>query len=491
MKRQLVNASRPLSALTTPPSPSSNTTCSKTGTATGSSPRHGFLGLTATAVGAGACLLMGMCHEKQKHRSHHFCEAHSNYDGEEEYDEKEEEYWESQAHFDGETLASSHYEKNTLLSNTPFLGWLEEMRGRTEEQKENADPLKKTTNKFVDPSIPIPVSLEGPGGPGVLDLMVGQTTGKAKEAVRRTGSDTSTGATDTLDVSVRALKGNRLSMEDEYCIRNKGRFAAVFDGHGGGGVSTYLRQKLYDLIQSHMRQSNNQSSLEKTVSSIRKAFEQIDQEVLETDKLQYQGSTAVAVYLHHDETTGQQTLISANVGDSRAILSKSGVAIDLTRDHKPDDLLERRRITDMGEEIEWDDYSGVFRVRNLSLSRAIGDRFAKPVVSGEVEIKLFPLEEELINERGAIGNSMNGSNDFVLLASDGLWDVMTSQDCVDLVHKRLSPSSAQLRNMSPIEVQRQMHTRRKNMSRYLGNEALRRGSGDNVCVIIIWLNSQQ
>lgn len=436
---------------------------------------------------------MGMSHENQKHRSRHFCEAHFNH---EEEDEKEE-FWGDEPDL-GDPLASSHYVKNTLLDlPSPLLHWLQDLGGGSEQQTENEDPVKETAIKFVDPSLPLPVS----SGSDVLGLMVGQATEKAKEMVQGTGSDTSNGTVNTFDVSVRALKGNRLCMEDEYSIRDKGRFAAVFDGHGGGGVSTYLRQRLYDLIESHLKQSkttnnsssntHNPSSLEETVSSIRNAFDQIDQEVLNTDALQYQGSTAVAVYLHRDDATGQQTLISANVGDSRAILSKSGVAVDLTRDHKPNDKLERKRIMEMGEDIEWDDYGGVFRVRNLSLSRAIGDRFAKPVVSGDVEIKLFPLEEELMEKKVVVGNSMSATHDFVLLASDGLWDVMTSQDCVDFVHKRLSPSSVQLKNMSPIEAQMQMHTRRKSMSRFIGNEALRRGSGDNVCVIIIWLNAQK
>lgn len=441
--------------------------------------------MTVTAAGAGACLLMGMGHENRKHRSQHFCESHANYDEE---DEKEE-FWGDESSPDrimsGGPLASSHYGEN-LLSDlpSPFLRWLQGLGEKQGGQKCN----KEEAETFVHPSLPLPFSLSGDGTPNsaVLDLVVGQKVGDSKEVKRGAGFETSKGRGDTFDVSVRALRGNRLSMEDEYCIRNGGRFAAVFDGHGGGDVSTFLRNQLYDRIESHLKQSSNttnSASLDTTVSSIRTAFDEIDSQVLKTDKLQYQGSTAVAVYLHRDDATGRQTLISANVGDSRAILSQSGVAVDLTRDHKPDDKIERKRIMDMGEKIEWDDYSGVFRVRNLSLSRAIGDRFAKPVVSGEVEIKVFPLEEE-----SKVGTK--AAHDFVVLASDGLWDVMTSQDCVDFVHKRLSPSSAQLKNMSPIEVQRQQHTRRKNMSRFLGNEALRRGSGDNVCIIIVWLDSQ-
>lgn len=59
-------------------------------------------------------------------------------------------------------------------------------------------------------------------------------------------------------------------------------------------------------------------------------------------------------------------------------------------------------------------YCNVYRVRNLSLSRAIGDRFAKPVVSGQVDIRTYPIQD-------------CGKDDFVVLASDGLWDVMTSK----------------------------------------------------------------
>jgi serine/threonine protein phosphatase PrpC len=320
------------------------------------------------------------------------------------------------------------------------------------------------------------------------------------------------------DISVRALKGSRLAMEDEYYIANGGRFAAVFDGHGGGGVSKYLREDLYTKIMKHVSLAHGQEtsgedlknsssdsksmseskasipepisptpnaiprnvSIRSLVTSIRNAFQEAETEVLQRDNLQYQGSTALAVWLHEDSATGDRTLLSANLGDSRAILCRDGKAIDVTRDHKPDDEQERERLVAMGEHIEWDDYSQVHRVRNLSLSRAIGDRFAKPAVSGEVEIKLFPISSRTADK---------GGDEFVVLASDGLWDVMTSQDCVNYVDKRLNDSPLLMRKMmSPTEIQRQRYTRRKNMSRYLANEALRRGSGDNVCVIVVWLN---
>jgi serine/threonine protein phosphatase PrpC len=267
-------------------------------------------------------------------------------------------------------------------------------------------------------------------------------------------------------------------MEDEYFVSNGGRFAAVFDGHGGGGVSSLLRDKLFKLMNQNLRASQelddsfHRPSLTASVAALRSAFEQIDAEVLLDDTLQYQGSTAVAVLVHEGDD-GHKTILSANVGDSRAILSRSGQAVDLTRDHKPNDEREKARIMAMGETIEWDHYCKVHRVRNLSLSRAIGDRFAKPVVTGEVEIKHFPEVEE--------------GDEFFLLASDGVWDVMSSQDVVDFVHKQMD-STPKSDLLSKEEAERMLKTRRQNMSHAVAKEALRRGSGDNICVVLVWLN---
>lgn len=285
------------------------------------------------------------------------------------------------------------------------------------------------------------------------------------------------------DVSVRALRGGRLSMEDTYCIHDGGRFAGVFDGHGGACVSKFTSETIYHKIKKFLkldsRNNSPQHDVAAIVKSISAAFDEVEDEVLEVDDFQYQGSTAVTVYLHDDSETKQRTIVSANVGDSRAVLGHKYQAIDLTRDHKPDDEYERKRILSMGETIEWDSYSQVSRVKNLSLSRAIGDRFAKPVVSGEVEIQLFPMKEM----------DANGTeDDFIILASDGLWDVMTSQNCVDFVAKRLKPSKVQARTMSKTELVQQKISRRQNMSRFVANEATRRGSCDNICVVIIWLN---
>jgi hypothetical protein len=116
----------------------------------------------------------------------------------------------------------------------------------------------------------------------------------------------------------------------------------------------------------------------------------------------------------------------------------------------------------LGEDIQWDPYGGLYRVRDLSLSRAIGDKFAKPIVTAEAEIRHYPVA--------------NGDDEFILLASDGLWDVMSSQEAIDFVHESLRYSSG-----------KDVETLRKKMALNVAVEALERGSADNVCVLVVWL----
>jgi serine/threonine protein phosphatase PrpC len=269
-------------------------------------------------------------------------------------------------------------------------------------------------------------------------------------------------------------------MEDAHSIENGGRFVAVFDGHGGSDVSSMLRERLYELYRKILAEKHWETrddfdlklrrvpSASSHVGAIRGALEEVEINVLIQEDLVYQGSTAVAVIIHVDEDGGK-TLLSANIGDSRAVLSRKGKAVELTRDHKPNDEREKARIRALGEDVEWDPYGQLYRVRDLSLSRAIGDRFAKPAVSSEAEIKHFPLSE--------------AEDEFIILASDGLWDVMSSQEAVDYVHQSLcDPGSDDGKWNKNIP--------RRLVARKVANEALERGSADNVCVLVVWLRNE-
>jgi serine/threonine protein phosphatase PrpC len=203
-------------------------------------------------------------------------------------------------------------------------------------------------------------------------------------------------------VSDSAVQGARWTMEDAYTVANGGHFVAVYDGHGGADVSGMLRDRVHTLYREalprrHLEETQKTGnyasynpSVQSHIAAIRAALNRVERDVLKVDDLEYQGSTAVVVLVHQDDD-GERTLVSANIGDSRAILSREGKAVDLTKDHKPCDEREKARIRSMGADIQWDPYGQLYRVNDLSLSRAIGDRFAKPVVSSEAEIDCFPI----------------------------------------------------------------------------------------------------
>ena len=171
-------------------------------------------------------------------------------------------------------------------------------------------------------------------------------------------------------------------MEDAFTVANGGHFTAVYDGHGGSDVSGMLRDRVHRLYTENLSKrhfdENDQMgsrtvpytssipSIQSHISAIKTALNRVERDVLELDDLEYQGSTAVVVIVHEDEE-GERTLVSANIGDSRAILCREGKAVDLTKDHKPSEEREKARIRAMGADVEWDPYGQLYRVKDLSL----------------------------------------------------------------------------------------------------------------------------
>jgi len=337
-------------------------------------------------------------------------------------------------------------------------------------------------------------------------------------------------------VSKCALQGARPYMEDECFIAHDGKLCAVFDGHGGSAVSRYVRSNFYANFQSalseHMQKFTNPSvkqpeegriltenevtdantttihlidadpsldihetekqqqltesshprntpinnnkvpSIDSCIHALRTAFRNINHEVQRVSHWSFKGTTAVAILIHEDHNrNGQRSIISVNIGDSRAVLSRNSIAIDLTTDHKPNDPNEKQRIEHLGGEVQWcglvDAHgnpvldTGVYRINgNLAVSRAIGDRSEYPFITAEPDMKLFPILSEY--------------DEFIVIASDGLYDVMSSQDVVSFLHKCLADLGGR-------------STDQDVLAKVLAEEAILRGSLDNVTVIIIWL----
>ncbi|ROT42116.1 PP2C-domain-containing protein [Sodiomyces alkalinus F11] len=110
----------------------------------------------------------------------------------------------------------------------------------------------------------------------------------------------------------------------------------------------------------------------------------------------------------------QRVLYTANVGDARIILCRSGKALRLSYDHKGSDENEGRRIANAGGLILNNRVNGV-----LAVTRALGDAYIKGLVTGHpytTETVIHPETDE-----------------FIIIACDGLWDVCSDQEAVDLV----------------------------------------------------------
>ncbi|KAL5699662.1 protein-serine/threonine phosphatase [Ranunculus cassubicifolius] len=243
--------------------------------------------------------------------------------------------------------------------------------------------------------------------------------------------------------------GKRSSMEDFYETRIDGvegeivGLFGVFDGHGGARAAEYVKQNLFSNLIKHPK------FITDTKSAIADAYNHTDSEFLKAENSQNRdaGSTASTAILVGDR------LLVANVGDSRAVICRGGNAIAVSRDHKPDQTDERQRIEDAGGFVMW---AGTWRVGGvLAVSRAFGDRLLKQYVVADPEI-----QEEVIDS----------SLEFLILASDGLWDVVTNEEAVSMIKLMDDPEEAAKRLMQ---------------------EAYQRGSADNItCVVVRFLWDQ-
>uniref|UniRef100_A0A6P4FMY0 protein-serine/threonine phosphatase n=1 Tax=Drosophila rhopaloa TaxID=1041015 RepID=A0A6P4FMY0_DRORH len=143
------------------------------------------------------------------------------------------------------------------------------------------------------------------------------------------------------------------------------------------------------------------------------------------------GCTAVVCLLHGRD------LYVANAGDSRCVISRNGRAIEMSLDHKPEDEEEASRIVKAGGRVTLDG-----RVNGgLNLSRALGDHAYKTNLE-------LPAEEQMISALPDIKKLIiTPEDEFMVLACDGIWNYMSSEEVVDFVRLRLKDENKKLSNI--------------------------------------------
>lgn len=240
-----------------------------------------------------------------------------------------------------------------------------------------------------------------------------------------------------------SLQGRRPTMEDTYFVKETDRhtFYGIFDGHGGVDVARHLALKLYfNIVSCSVFKA---SPLRAMIAGCL---------LTNQDLLSYaenQGATAIMALIKDDK------MYIGNVGDSRAVLCCAGNAQALSQDHKPDRPDERKRIESLGGFIT--KLGGIARLQGrLAVSRAFGDFSLKPYVIAQPEILVHPISK---------------LDEFLILACDGVWDVLTNQQAVDLVRMSL-----------------QKNQNSKIAAQALAKAAYDSGSMDNISVLVINLN---
>ncbi|XP_058182320.1 probable protein phosphatase 2C 25 [Rhododendron vialii] len=249
--------------------------------------------------------------------------------------------------------------------------------------------------------------------------------------------------------SVYSRKGKRQVMEDRYsAVVNfhgdpKQAFFGIFDGHGGAKAAEFAAENLATNILDEVEVRDD----EEIVDAVKSGYLNTDSDFMKEDLRG--GSCCVTALIRNGN------LVVSNAGDCRAVMSRGGTAEALTSDHRPSRKDEKHRIETLGGYV--DRCHGVWRVGSLAVSRGIGDRHLKQWVTAEPETKILTMESDL---------------EFLILASDGLWDKVSNQEAVDIAR----PLCIGIQNPEPFSA-----------CEKLAALSVSRGSADDISVMLILL----
>jgi len=247
----------------------------------------------------------------------------------------------------------------------------------------------------------------------------------------------------------------------------------VCDGHGPHGTNggQIVAEYVAEGLEKHLSHPRLRYPL--SAEYVRKAYSSIQNKIKQHPKgiAKHAGCTALVLvrYMHQNNVWIQVI----NLGDCRAVMSKSGIAVPLTRDHKPHWPDEKRRIdkvnetTHLRERVHFEE--GDWRIKELSVSRSFGDMDNAPYISHVPDIFTYPLTNQ---------------DKFIVLACDGVWDVLENHEVINFVSDHLTNNHIELYDL-PNGYNHRQHPREMTIADKLARYAIARGSGDNVSVIII------
>jgi len=290
------------------------------------------------------------------------------------------------------------------------------------------------------------------------------------------------------------MQGWRIEMEDAHHAviglphgLDEWSFFAVFDGHAGARVSAHCAENLLNSIIANegmtkgflngktencenssgdCNSADGSSSSPETATltleqiesvkrAIREGFLRLDETMKTLPEVESgqdkSGSTAICALVSPTH------VFIANCGDSRAVLSRNGKVAFSTEDHKPINPAEKDRIQKAGGSVMIQRVNG-----SLAVSRALGDYEYKQVEGkGPCEQLVSPEPEITVHAR-------DPNDEFLVLACDGIWDVMSNDDLCDYIRHQLTIT----------------HDLRSICSSII-DTCLHKGSKDNMSVVLV------
>eukprot|EP00899_Mesostigma_viride_P022588 jgi/Mesvir1/3513/Mv11990-RA.1 len=270
--------------------------------------------------------------------------------------------------------------------------------------------------------------------------------------------------------------GRRDHMEDRHVFMEgfggyeDAHLLAVFDGHRGFEASEFAANALPGVLHHELSLGGH----EDLAACLKRAFLTVDSHFSqELDVRRSRGpgkATAGSIEAGRVRAYGpnsqgwhpgctalaalfvRRRLLVANAGDCRAVLCREGKMVQLTRDHTAADPAERQRVTDAGGLVEIRQDTWRVGAAALQVTRSIGDSDLKPAVTAEPEVTTVDLRPE---------------DEFLVLASDGMWDVLSNEDVLEFIRVTVK---------DPVLCAKRLAT-----------EACLRGSTDNITVIVAFL----
>ncbi len=226
-------------------------------------------------------------------------------------------------------------------------------------------------------------------------------------------------------VGIAWSQGGRPCMQDAFAVvlncddDPATDFLAVFDGHGpdGGDIARHAALNLFpDVMDSLIDAESSSSSHCKTDERVERAIEEgfcnldenmrrdgVKNNAAPNGKALRGGATACVVWFRRGK------FYCANIGDSRAVVSRRGQAIPVTLDHKPDATREKKRIEAAGGWVERNRVAGV-----LGVARSFAD------FNFKAELDAKPSEQVVSVVPDIVIQSLEHV-EFLVIATDGVW----------------------------------------------------------------------